>query len=115
MKRVLYFTTDFSSENIAFAKEHGLLMRNLNAHHVSDTLENADFACGDVPEAYKYLPTFDLPKRKLEDVNDLKQLKVDEIKTKLTELGVNFEANAKKEELLSLLTQVVGNGGANNA
>lgn len=42
---------------------------------------------------------------------DISKLKVDELKAKLTEKGISFEPNAKKEDLIALLTQ---NNGGNN-
>lgn len=42
MKKVLFFTADFGDMNVAFAREHGLTMRNVAAYYVGDTLENAD-------------------------------------------------------------------------
>ncbi|QPB42221.1 hypothetical protein [Rodentibacter haemolyticus] len=111
MKRILYFTHDFSAENIAFAKSKGLIMRNLGAYHSSDTLENADAVCGDVPERYQHLPIFDLGQGN--DPNlDLTKLKVEEIKAKLTALQVKFEPNAKKDDLLALL--IAAEKGENN-
>ncbi|QLB44472.1 hypothetical protein [Mannheimia pernigra] len=115
MKRILYFTTDFSAKNIAFASEQGVLMRNLNAYHPADTLENAEAVCGDVPKAYQHLPLFELPKQNGKTAQEMKALKTEEIKAKLTELGVAFEASAKKETLLTLLTQAVGDEGTNDA
>ncbi|QIA76649.1 HeH/LEM domain-containing protein [Rodentibacter caecimuris] len=104
-KRILYFTRDFSAPNIAFAKEKGLIMRNVGAYHSSDTLENADAVCGEVPERYQHLPLFDLGQGG-DPKDDLTKLKVDEIKAKLTALQVSFEPNAKKDELLALLIAV---------
>lgn len=104
-KRILYFTRNFSAQNIDFAKEKGLIIRNLGAYHSSDALENADAVCGDVPERYQHLPLFDLGQSS--DIKDnLTKLKADEIKAKLTALQVNFEPNAKKDELLALLIAV---------
>lgn len=65
MKKILYFTTDFSPENIAFAKANGLTPRNLNAYHNTDFVEQCDFVCGDVPERYAHLPQFELAKDEL--------------------------------------------------
>lgn len=52
MKKVLFFTRDFSAENIQFAKDNGLLMRDLRAYGNDDFMEVCDAVCGDVPEVY---------------------------------------------------------------
>lgn len=62
MKKILYFTHDFSQENQDFAKEHGLLIRNAQAYETVDYLEKCDMVCGDVPLAYEQsYPIFELP------------------------------------------------------
>lgn len=62
MKKILYFTDDFSQENQDFAKEHGLLIRNAQAYETVDYLEKCDMVCGDVPLAYEQsYPIFELP------------------------------------------------------
>lgn len=61
-KHILYFTRDFSPENVAFAKASGLKMRNVNAYHDADSLEMADLVCGEVPKRYQHLPRFEIVK-----------------------------------------------------
>lgn len=62
MERILYFTTDFSDKNQAFAKEQGLIIRNAHAYDVVDFIERCDKVCGDVPQAYQHLPQHELVK-----------------------------------------------------
>lgn len=62
MKRILYFTDDFSQENQAHAKQHGLIIRNSLAYGDVDFVERCDMVCGNVPQAYQHLPVFELPK-----------------------------------------------------
>lgn len=52
--KILYFTHDFSSENVKFAKENGLTLRNLSAYHATDFVEQCDAVCGDIPERYQH-------------------------------------------------------------
>lgn len=62
MKKILYFTDDFSQKNQDFAKENGLLIRNSQAYDAVDYLEKCDMVCGDVPLAYEQAyPIFELP------------------------------------------------------
>ncbi|MCG7657125.1 hypothetical protein [Wielerella bovis] len=52
--KILYFTSDFSSENIEFAKKYGLTMRNSVAVETAQNLEPCDFVFGDeTPENYR--------------------------------------------------------------
>lgn len=60
MERILYFTDDFSQENQAYAKQHGLIIRNAKAYGAVDYLEQCDKVCGQVPIAYEHLPRFEL-------------------------------------------------------
>lgn len=60
MTRVLYFTDDFSPENISKAKDAGVFMRDTRAYNPDDFIETCDAVCGDVPDGYKYLPTHDM-------------------------------------------------------
>lgn len=102
--KILYFTDDFSQENIVYAQTHGLTMRNVEAYYEGDSLEYADAVCGVVPDAYanKY------PQHELVEVVavDAKKLKLDELKTLLAELaekGIEAPKGASKAELLALL------------
>ncbi|MFB6349477.1 hypothetical protein ACFBZI_08590 [Moraxella sp. ZJ142] len=68
--KILYFTTDFSDANLAYAKQHGLTVRDGLAYREIDFIETCDKVCGDVPDAYRHLPLFDekldeKPKRKV--------------------------------------------------
>ena len=53
MPKVLYFTNDFSAENIQKAKDENLVMRDVRAYDEDDFVEACDSVTGDVPEAYK--------------------------------------------------------------
>ena len=53
MKRVLYFTRDFSAENIAMAKDKGLIMRDIRVYGNDDFMETCDAVTGDVPKEYE--------------------------------------------------------------
>ena len=108
MKKILFFTADFGKANIAFAREHGLTMRNVAAYYVGDTLENADAVCGNVPDAYlaRY-PVFDLPKQA--PLLDVKKLTAEKLKEELAARGIGFDDHAKKDELMALLEAALGN------
>lgn len=60
MERILYFTDDFSQENQAYAKQHGLIIRNAKAYGTVDYLEQCDKVFGQVPKAYEHLPRFEI-------------------------------------------------------
>lgn len=49
---ILYFTSDLSEENQAFAKENGLIIRDVSAYREGDFIEQCDAVFGDVPKAY---------------------------------------------------------------
>lgn len=62
MQKILYFTRDFSAENQALAAQHHFVMRNANAYHDGDFIEQCDAVYGDVPQAYlDRFPLFELP------------------------------------------------------
>lgn len=48
----LYFTNDFSPENVAKLQAQGYTLRKAGAYHESDTLEPCAEVAGDVPKAY---------------------------------------------------------------
>ena len=48
----LYFTNDFSPENVAELQAQGYTLRKASAYHESDTLEACAEVAGDVPQAY---------------------------------------------------------------
>ena len=48
MERILYFTDDFSQENQAYAKQHGLIIRNAKAYEHLPRFELDDAPNGDV-------------------------------------------------------------------
>lgn len=59
--KILFFIRDFSPENLALAKEQGLIIRDAKAYTSIDFLETCDFVCGDVPKAYADVyPLYDL-------------------------------------------------------
>lgn len=100
MKKILFFTTDFSESNIAFAKANGLVMRNLAAYQPTDFIEMCDAVCGEVPERYQHLPKYEL---KNSTSKSSEKMNVEELKAKLAELGIDIPEGAKKADLLVLL------------
>ena len=48
----LYFTNDFSPENVAELQGQGYTLRKASAYHEADTLEACAEVAGDVPQAY---------------------------------------------------------------
>lgn len=58
--KILYFTKDFSPENVAFAKDRGLVMRMADAVESAANPEACDAVCGEVPALYAALPVHDL-------------------------------------------------------
>ena len=48
----LYFTNDFSPENVAELQGKGYTLRKASAYHEADTLEACIEVAGDVPQAY---------------------------------------------------------------
>lgn len=48
----LYFTNDFSPENVAELQGKGYTLRKASAYHEADTLEACAEVAGDVPQAY---------------------------------------------------------------
>lgn len=59
----LYFTDDFSPENVAKLQGEGYILRKASAYHEADTLEPCSEVAGDVPKAY-----LDLIKRNKSDI-----------------------------------------------
>ena len=53
----LYFTNDFSPENVAELQGKGYTLRKASAYHEADTLEVCIEVAGDVPQAYLDLIT----------------------------------------------------------
>ena len=53
----LYFTNDFSPENVAELQGKGYTLRKASAYHEADTLEACIEVAGDVPQAYLDLIT----------------------------------------------------------
>ena len=53
----LYFTNDFSPENVAELQGKGYILRKASAYHEADTLEACAEVAGDVPQAYLDLIT----------------------------------------------------------
>lgn len=105
--KILYFTQDFSSENVKFAKENGLTLRNLGAYHATDFVEQCDAVCGDIPERYQDLPKYTLPESSSQE-KPLDKMTVPELTTALKALNVEIPQGAKKDELLALLKQAEG-------
>lgn len=68
--KILYFTTDFSVENIAFAEKHGLIMRNASAVETAANIESCDFVFGDVPKSYQNLPVYVIDEKQSVSVDE---------------------------------------------
>lgn len=101
MKSILYFIADPTAEQMKFAKQHNMAIRNPLAYSTSDYLEECEAIYGDPPQAYldKY-PVFQVPETQEIDIT---KLKLDSLKTLLAERGIEFNPNAKKDELIALL------------
>ena len=102
--KILYFTHDFSPENVKFAKENGLIMRNLGSYHATDFIEQCDAVCGDAPERYQHLPKHTLPESSSQE-KPLDKMTAPELTNALKALSVEIPKGAKKDELLALLIQ----------
>ena len=59
--KILYFTKDYSPENLAFAKAHGMIIRAADAIESAVNVESCDFVYGEVPAAYRVFPEYTLP------------------------------------------------------
>lgn len=103
--KILYFTDDFSAENVAFAERNRLTVRKASAYHESDTLEVCDAVCGDVPAAYAERYSLHEVASAAENPNT-----VAELKAALTDLGIDIPNGAKKAELEALLAQAQSTG-----
>ena len=92
----LYFTDDFTPENVKKLREQGYLLRDVRAYHEADAIEVCDEVAGMVPERYKqvYAGT--------EQV-DFAKMSVGELREHLAEQGIEFDPKASKAELLKLI------------
>lgn len=99
--KILYFTSDFSPENISFTRSHGLKMRNAAAYYEGDYIEDCDAVCGDVPDAYRCFPHHELPQAESKLADG--KATVAQLKEQLAALGVEIPENAKKADLEALL------------
>lgn len=104
MARILYFTDDFSPENQAYAKQHGLIIRNAKAYDEVDFLEQCDMVCGQVPKPYlDKFAVFELPEQSGDAGDELAKLTVPRLKELATQKGLVFDDNIKKADLVSLI------------
>lgn len=103
--KILYFTDDFSAENVAFAEQNRLTVRKASAYHEGDTLEICDAVCGDVPAAYA-------DRYPLHEVAAVAKTPstVAELKAALADLGIDIPNGAKKEDLEALLAKAQSAG-----
>ena len=92
----LYFTDDFSPENVKKLREQGYLLRDIRAYHDEDAIEVCDEVAGMVPELYKQA-------YHIAESIDLSKLSVGELREHLTEQGIEFDPKASKAELLKLI------------
>lgn len=68
--KILYFTTDFTVENVAFAKKHGLTIRHASAVETAANIEPCDFVFGDVPKSYQNLPVYVIDEKQSVSVDE---------------------------------------------
>lgn len=67
----LYFTDDFSAENIAKLQEQGYTLRDLSSYKDGDFIEQCDEVAGDAPQAYlDVYPVSEKPAAKKADEAD---------------------------------------------
>ena len=94
--KILYFTRDFSPENVAFPKQHGLIMRNAAAVETSANVEPCDAVYGDeVPDAYRAaFPTYTLP----EKIDEAEIIALRKKITKLAEKSSKSSKTTKKDK-----------------
>lgn len=107
--KILYFTDDFTAQNVAFAERNRLTVRKASAYHEGDTLETCDAVCGDVPAAYaeRYpLHDIEIEAQAADDKPDT----VAELKAALTDLDIDIPNGAKKAELEALLAKAQSAG-----
>ena len=101
--KILYFTRDFSPENVAFAKQHGLIMRNAAAVETSANVEPCDAVYGDeVPDTYRAaFPTYTLPEKIDEaEIITLRE-KITQLEAKLAGKSSKSSKTTKKDEGLT--------------
>lgn len=104
MPKVLYFTDDFSPENIAKAKDTGVIMRDTRAYNPDDFIETCDGVTGDVPDGYKHLPKHSMKAGTKKDKAPKmpEPATVDAVKKALTDAGVAYDDDADEVTLRAL-------------
>lgn len=104
MPKVLYFTDDFSPENIAKAKDAGVIMRDTRAYNPEDFIETCDAVTGDVPDGYKQLPKHSMKAGTKKDKAPKmpEPATVDAVKKALTDAGVAYDDDADEVTLRAL-------------
>ncbi len=101
----LYFTDDFSPENVAKLKEQGYILRDSRAYKVGDFIEACDEVAGNPPKAY--LEKYSALAPENSELPEPTEMKVEELKELLTLNEVEFDPKAKKEELVALATELL--------
>ena len=95
--KILYFTRDFSAKNVAFAKQHGLTMRNAGAVDTGVNPEPCDAVYGDdVPSVYleKY-EIYTLPEKVDVQTVEKLQARIAQLEAQLAEKS---KKTVKKDE-----------------
>ena len=108
--KILYFTNDYSPENLAFAKQHGMIIRAANAIESAANVEACDFVYGDVPAAYRVFPEYTLPENDLAQLDALQAeiaaLKDEIAKRDNTISALEAELQAAKAQIETLQAQL---------
>ena len=110
MAKKLYFTDDFSEENVTKLQEKGFILRDVKAYRPGDFVEAFDEVAGDVPAAYLEKANQLQPDTQeaeaggeSEEVEtDVSKMNKTQIQEHLTKAGIEFPANATKDELVAL-------------
>lgn len=98
----LFFTEDFSSDNVANLQAQGYTLRNPLAYKEGDFIEDCDAVAGDVPEAYAKRFKLVENKSDVAPTLTLDEMNVAQLREVLDESGVEYDNKLKKPELLAL-------------
>ena len=102
MAKKLYFTDDFSEENVTELQEKGFILRDVKAYRPGDFVEAFDEVAGDVPAAYLEKAKQLQPDTLEEVETDVTKMNKAQLQDHLTKAGIEFSANATKDELVAL-------------
>ena len=95
--KILYFTTDFTVENVAFAKKHGLTIRHASAVETAANIESCDFVFGDVPKSYQNLPVYVIDEKQSVSVDEHHAVLAEneQLKARIAELENKKQSKSK--------------------